>query len=264
MRSMRWLAQQLGTLQMRQMDRQSCHMHEGMHKGMSNDVVGLSFSQITMRGVSPLCMIKTCDPVPFPDNLAEKEQHMLDQTFVRKSVIARLRRSPLGPHLDHFAASLHHTGYVPSSIQRFLCAAEQFAQWLHEHGYAVYEMDEGLVRAYRSGLTPFNRNQWQPSTGIAGRFRPESVATFDRNTQPSGGILPQLPRACAEPPLPPSPLAPWRRAGRDHEGVMGITRARPLAHGRHPRQRLPVLLRPMPMLAHLEGMPAARSMTRAG
>ena len=27
---------------MRQMDRQSCHMHEGMHKGMSNDVVGVS------------------------------------------------------------------------------------------------------------------------------------------------------------------------------------------------------------------------------
>ena len=78
---------------------------------------------------------------------------MLDQTFVRKGVIARLRRSPLGPHLDHFATSLHHTGYAPSSIQRFLCAAEQFAQWLHEHGYAVYEMDADLVRDYRSGLT---------------------------------------------------------------------------------------------------------------
>ena len=42
---MRWLAQQLGTLQMRQMDRQSCLMHEGMHKGMSNDVVGLGNGQ---------------------------------------------------------------------------------------------------------------------------------------------------------------------------------------------------------------------------
>jgi site-specific recombinase XerD len=98
-------------------------------------------------------MIKACDPVPFPDNLAEKEQPMLDQTFVRKGVIARLRRSPLGSHLDHFATSLHHTGYAPSSIQRFLCAAEQFAHWLHGHGYSVYEMDEDLVRAYRSGLT---------------------------------------------------------------------------------------------------------------
>ena len=37
---------------------------------------------------------------------------MLDQTFVRQGVIARLRRSPLGPHLDHFATSLHHEGYA--------------------------------------------------------------------------------------------------------------------------------------------------------
>ncbi len=78
---------------------------------------------------------------------------MLEQIFVRQGVIARLRRSPLGPHLDSFATSLHHTGYAASSIQRFLCAAEQLSHWLHEHGYAVYEMDEALLRAYRSGLT---------------------------------------------------------------------------------------------------------------
>src|SRR2546428_13749251 len=32
-------------------------------------------------------------------------------------------------------------------------------------------------------VAAFNRNPWQPSPGIGGRFRPESVATFDRNTQ---------------------------------------------------------------------------------
>ena len=78
---------------------------------------------------------------------------MLEQIFVRQGVIARLRRSLLGPHLDSFAASLHHTGYAASSIHRFLCAAERFAHWLQEHGYAVCEMDEALLRAYRSGLT---------------------------------------------------------------------------------------------------------------
>jgi hypothetical protein len=46
---MRWLAQQLGTLQMRQMDRQSCLMHEGMHKGMSNDVVGVIKGKVFQR-----------------------------------------------------------------------------------------------------------------------------------------------------------------------------------------------------------------------
>jgi hypothetical protein len=80
---------------------------------------------------------------------------MLEQTFVQKGVIARLRRSPLGPYLDPFATSLHHEGYVTSSIQRFLCAAEKFAQWLQGQGYAVCEMDEDLLRDYLSGLTRY-------------------------------------------------------------------------------------------------------------
>jgi integrase/recombinase XerD len=78
---------------------------------------------------------------------------MLENTFVRKSVITRLRRGPLGPHLDHFATSLHHKGYASSSIQGFLGAAEKFAQWLQGQGYSVYEMDEDLLRDYLSGLT---------------------------------------------------------------------------------------------------------------
>ena len=77
---------------------------------------------------------------------------MLEHTFVRPSVLARLRRSPLGPHLDHFATSLHHEGYASSSIQRFLCATEKLAQWLQGHGYAVCEMDEDLLQCYISGL----------------------------------------------------------------------------------------------------------------
>lgn len=77
---------------------------------------------------------------------------MLEHTFVRTCVIARLRRSPLGPYLDPLATSLHHAGYAPSSIQRFLCAAEHFAQWGHGQGYAVGEMDEDLLHRYLSGL----------------------------------------------------------------------------------------------------------------
>ena len=78
---------------------------------------------------------------------------MLEHTFVRKSVIARLRRSPLGPHLDHLATSLYNEGYAPISIQRFLLAAEKFAYWLQGQGYSVYEMDEDLLRDYLSSST---------------------------------------------------------------------------------------------------------------
>jgi site-specific recombinase XerD len=80
---------------------------------------------------------------------------MLERTFVRTGVIARLRRSPLGPYLDHLATSLHHEGYAPSSIQRFLCAAEQFAHWIHGQGYTVCEMDAAFVQRYIAGLPKY-------------------------------------------------------------------------------------------------------------
>ncbi len=79
---------------------------------------------------------------------------MLEHTFVRTGVIVRLRRSPLGPYLDTLATALHHEGYAPSSIQRFLCAAEKFAHWVHGQGYAVSEMDADLLHRYRSGNLP--------------------------------------------------------------------------------------------------------------
>jgi site-specific recombinase XerD len=82
---------------------------------------------------------------------------MLEHTFIRTGVIARLRRSPLGPYLDTLATSLHHEGYAPSSIQRFLCAAEKFAQWVQEQGYTVCEMDEDLVHRYISALPRYRR-----------------------------------------------------------------------------------------------------------
>jgi hypothetical protein len=72
-------------------------------------------------------MIKLCNPVLFHTTSQEKDKPMLEHTFVRKSVIARLRRSPLGPHLDHLATSLYNEGYAPISLQRFLLAAEKFA-----------------------------------------------------------------------------------------------------------------------------------------
>ena len=87
--------------------------------------------------------------------MKEKERRMLEHTFVRTSVIARLRGGPLGPYLDDLATALHHAGYAPSSTQRYLRAAEQCTQWLQEQGYAVSELDGDLVQRYVSGLTRY-------------------------------------------------------------------------------------------------------------
>lgn len=80
---------------------------------------------------------------------------MRERTLARTGVIVRLRRSPLGPYLDHLATSLHHEGYAPSSIQRFLCAAEQFAHGGHGQGSTVCEMEAALVPRYSAGLPTY-------------------------------------------------------------------------------------------------------------
>ena len=100
-------------------------------------------------------MIEACDPSSFPVNHEGKGETHAQHTFVRTSVIARLRGGPLGPYLDDLATALHHAGYAPSSTQRYLRAAEQCTQWLQEQGYAVSEIDGDLVQRYISGLTRY-------------------------------------------------------------------------------------------------------------
>jgi len=98
---------------------------------------------------------------------------MLEQTFVRPSVIARLRLSPLGPYVDAFAASLHQEGYAPYTIQRFLCAAEQYAQWIDAQGYTLGESDVDLIHRYRPTvclstvpLIYYYINRFQRTSGV--------------------------------------------------------------------------------------------------
>ncbi|HEY5865807.1 MAG TPA: hypothetical protein VI542_09720 [Candidatus Tectomicrobia bacterium] len=83
---------------------------------------------------------------------------MLEHTFVQPSVIARLRQSPLGPYVDAFAASLHQEGYAPYNIQRFLCAAEKYAQWVHVQGDPLREIDGDLVHQYSAGLPKYQND----------------------------------------------------------------------------------------------------------
>jgi len=139
---------------------------------------------------------------------------MLEHTFVRTGVIARLRRNPLGPYLDSLATALHHDGYAPHSIQRFLCAAEQFAHWVYSQGYTVCEMDEDLVRRYIAGLPKYrsgNLPKAAQGLGYLVRFLHQHGVTRPRQAE-----------------LPTPPIEQWLLAYDAH-----------LAHvaGRIPRQR---------------------------
>ena len=42
---------------------------------------------------------------------------MIDSIYVRASVLARLHRNPLQPHLEQLATTLHEQGYARSSIR---------------------------------------------------------------------------------------------------------------------------------------------------
>jgi hypothetical protein len=134
---------------------------------------------------------------------------MLEHTFVRTGVIARLQRSPLGPYLDTLAASLHHEGYAPSSIQRFLCAAEKFAHWGQGQGYAVAEMDEDLVHRYLSRL-PRYRSGNLPKAA-------QGLGSLVRFLHQHGVTRPRYAG------LPTPPLEQWLRAYDAHlEHVAGV------------------------------------------
>ncbi len=79
---------------------------------------------------------------------------MIEHGYTRTSVIIRLRRGPLGPHLDALAATLHQHGYAPDSIRRTLRAGEQLGRWLAQHGYAIADVDEALVARYLGDCLP--------------------------------------------------------------------------------------------------------------
>src|SRR5262245_20332498 len=108
----------------------------------------------------------------FQTTREEKEQHMLEHTFVRPGVIARLRRSPFGPYMDAFAASLHQEGYAPYTIQRLLCAAEQYAHWVHAHGYPLSAIDVDLIHRYSAGFPKYrNGNLPKAAQGLGALLR---------------------------------------------------------------------------------------------
>lgn len=85
---------------------------------------------------------------------------MIEHGFTRTSVITRLRRGPLGAHLETLAATLHQHGYAPDSIRRTLRAGDQFGRWLAQHGYGIAEVDEALVARYIRALPLPRVGRW--------------------------------------------------------------------------------------------------------
>jgi site-specific recombinase XerD len=68
--------------------------------------------------------------------------------FVGEQEARALRASPLGAHLDAFAAELVKAGYKRFTGQIRLRVLKDLGGWLHARGHAITDLDESLVEAY--------------------------------------------------------------------------------------------------------------------
>ncbi len=97
---------------------------------------------------------------------------MIDSIFVRASVLARLHRNPLQPHLEQLATTLHKQGYARSSIQNCVLAGDKFGWWLQRQGCVNTEIDETLLERYVAGLKRYRSGKrCKAAAGLNHLFR---------------------------------------------------------------------------------------------
>ena len=73
---------------------------------------------------------------------------MLDRLYVFPSTRERLRRGPLGPHIDAFAQYLLQRGYPRSTAGHKIRAVAALSDWLERKQRGVEDLDEQLVSEF--------------------------------------------------------------------------------------------------------------------
>jgi len=76
------------------------------------------------------------------------EGNMIDGLFRRPHVRARLRASPLWPHLEAYVARLEGLNYPAEMIRRHTCAVEHFGRWLGLRRLGPTEAGPASVRSF--------------------------------------------------------------------------------------------------------------------
>ena len=73
---------------------------------------------------------------------------MLEVLFADPKAVERLRRTPLGSHLDTFAAAILALGYEPSTVRQQLYLLRDLGRWLKRRKVAVSGLDEAVLKTY--------------------------------------------------------------------------------------------------------------------
>ena len=71
---------------------------------------------------------------------------ILQDVFVRASVIAHLEPGPLGAYLSDLAAALNQQRYTVHTIQKSLHAADAFGRWLIKKEVPLEAVAEHVVQ----------------------------------------------------------------------------------------------------------------------
>jgi site-specific recombinase XerD len=94
---------------------------------------------------------------------------MLEHFFADLEVAGRLRRGPLGPYLDSYAAAIDALGYARSTTREQLWSLAELGRWLERQEGAAADLDERVVETF---LTARRRRRR--------RLRRSDAATYRR------------------------------------------------------------------------------------
>ena len=95
---------------------------------------------------------------------------MFERWITREHDRARLMSSTLCEQLVFLARTLESEGYAPSTLRRYLFAAEAFGRWIHRRGWSIDDVDESRLM---KRLDSFHR---QDLTGRAGGRLPDAAS----------------------------------------------------------------------------------------
>ncbi len=122
---------------------------------------------------------------------------MLERFFSDPEVVQRLRRGPLGPHLDSYAAWVNALGYAQSTTREQLWFLAGLGRWLQRQAVSVADLDEQVAETFlhqrrrRRGGVP--RSDAATYCRFLDHLRKEGVVAPAEN-RPEESVLDELTR----------------------------------------------------------------------
>jgi site-specific recombinase XerD len=143
---------------------------------------------------------------------------MLNAYVKRSLILERYRSSLAGPHLDDFILWLEQRGYQPRRILRLIRGVHRFAQWAHDNGLGLEELDAKALEQFRHHL-----QVRQPLRYPSGSYRPVFIGArhFVAFLEALGLVSPTA--FVLPPPTEPELLKAFRQWMRTHRGTTEAT-----------------------------------------